>query len=90
MKASYRHSDNIEWKQFDEESVLLNTATGAYFRLNRVGSFIWPLLDGDLDQEEIVRKVIRYFDVSAARARQDVTAFVEELLAEKLITPVSE
>lgn len=42
----YKYSDNVEWKQFDDESHLINIETGFYFRLNEVGNFIWPLLDG--------------------------------------------
>jgi len=27
----YKHSGNVEWKQFDDESLLINIETGFYF-----------------------------------------------------------
>ena len=59
----YIHCDNIDWKKFDSESVLLNLSTGYYFRLNRLGTFVWPLINHDNNVGDIVRMVVEKFDV---------------------------
>jgi hypothetical protein len=81
----YRHSDTIDWKKFDQESVLLNLTTGYYFRLNRVGTFIWPFLDGSHNLHQIIEAVTTQFEVSQRQANKDVHSFIEQLLAENLI-----
>lgn len=81
----YVHCDNIDWKKFDEESVLLNLSTGYYFRLNQVGTFIWPMINRENNISDIVNRVVVKFDVSQRQAKTDVHNFIEQLLAEQLI-----
>ena len=81
----YKHSGNVEWKQFDDESLLINIETGFYFRLNEVGNFIWPLLDGKQSDEEIINKIVEEFDVQTEKAKSDFNSFIKELFGEKLI-----
>lgn len=81
----YRPCEQVDWKPFDAESVLLNLATGYYFRLNQVGSYIWSLLDGQHHLGEIIDRVVTRFRVSQRQARRDVQSFIGQLLAEKLI-----
>ena len=84
----YIHCDNIDWKEFDGESVLLDLSTGYYFRLNRLGTFVWPLINRDNNVGDIVRMVVENFDVSQRRAKADIDAFIDQLLVEHLIQKV--
>ena len=81
----YIHCDNIDWKEFDDESVLLNLSTGYYFRLNQVGTFIWPLISREHTIGGIADRVMEKFDVSQRQAKTDMHDFIEQLLAEQLI-----
>lgn len=81
----YRPCEHVDWKPFDGENVLLNLATGYYFRLNQVASYIWPLLNGQHHLGEIVDRVVARFRVSQRQAQRDVQDFIGQLLAEKLI-----
>jgi len=84
----YKHCDNIDWKEFDNESVLLNLTTGYYFRLNQVGTFVWPLITEEYNIGDIVDQVVKKFDVSQRQAKTDVHDFIEQLLTEELIQKV--
>lgn len=68
----YKHSGNVELKQFDDENLLINIETGFYFRLNEVRNFIWPLLDGKQSNEEIIEKIVEEFDVQIEKANSDL------------------
>ena len=81
----FKHCDNIDWKEFENESVLLNLSTGYYFRLNQVGTFIWPLIDKENNLGDIVNRVVDRFDVSRRQAKSDIHDFIEQLLSEQLI-----
>lgn len=81
----YRPCEHVDWKLFDDESVVLDLSSGYYFRLNRVATFIWPLLDGCHGLTDIVNKVVDRFAVSQRQAKRDVGDFIRQLLAENLI-----
>ncbi|MFA4838851.1 MAG: PqqD family protein [Candidatus Neomarinimicrobiota bacterium] len=83
--GAHKRADEIEWKMFDDESLLLNVRTGYYFRLNAVGSFIWSSLDGNRSDDEIVRLIADAFETTSEQARNDYRAFIAELVEEKLI-----
>jgi len=81
----YKQAENIECQQFDQESILLNIQTGIYFRLNELGGYIWPLLDGEHSIREIITSIVAEFDVSADTAEKDFLHFMDELLKEELV-----
>jgi len=81
----YRQVEHVEWQQFDDESILLNVETGIYFRLNEVGSFIWPLLDGRHSESEIIAAVLDAFQIDEKSARRDFREFVQRLEKEGLL-----
>jgi coenzyme PQQ synthesis protein D (PqqD) len=56
------------------------------FLLSRVGAFLWPLLDGTRDRDELCRLVRERFDVAAGvDIDKDVDAFVAELERRRLV-----
>lgn len=81
----FKHCDNVDWKEFENESVLLNLLTGYYFRLNQVGTFIWLLINKENNLGDIVNRVVDQFDVSQRQAKADINSFIEQLIAEQLI-----
>jgi DNA-binding ferritin-like protein (Dps family) len=81
----FKHCPNVDWKKFELESVLLDLSSGYYFRLNEVGTYIWPLLDGKHDLAEIVEEVVKRFEVSQRQAKKDISSFIQYLLTENLI-----
>jgi hypothetical protein len=56
------------------------------FLLTRVGAFLWPLLDGTRDRDELCRLVRERYDVPAGvDVGKDVDAFLAELDRRKLV-----
>jgi len=84
-KLRYRQSNSVDWKKFEQESVLLDLSSGYYFRLNAVGTYIWSLLDGKHNLAEIVEEVVKRFEVSQRQAKKDISSFIQYLLDENLI-----
>jgi hypothetical protein len=76
---------DIKYKELDSKSVLLNLETGRYYTLNRVGTFIWDLIDGETNTNAIVDKVIDRFSVERDEASNDVKALLKSLREEGLI-----
>ncbi len=70
----------------DDEAIIINSLTGAYYSLDPVGSALWAnLVQGAASTESLERLVIDGFDVDAASARLDVQALIRHLLDEGLV-----
>ncbi|HXK11053.1 MAG TPA: PqqD family protein [Vicinamibacteria bacterium] len=51
----------------------------AIFGLNRIGAYIWELLDGQRTLASVLAAVLDRFDVGAEEAAADLGSFVEQL-----------
>jgi hypothetical protein len=75
----------LAWQEIDGEGVVMDLARGRVLGLNPVGAFIWSHLS-EFDAEAVARALAGRFEVDLETARGDVRAFLDELLAEGLIT----
>ena len=75
----------VVYKEIESKSVLLNLDNGSYYTLNKTGTFIWSLLDGKLDVNQLVELLTQHFDVAKDEAQKDVFALIANLKKEGLI-----
>lgn len=64
---------------------LLNDKGKRVHTLNRVGMFIWGLLEGDSTLKEIVRKVSYKFHISEEVADSSTREFLDELAKKGIV-----
>jgi len=76
---------DIEWQVFEEESLLINVRSGVFFRLNRVGTFIWRLLSEGATPAAILEELLSHFAVERPEAAADLDRFIASLLDEGLL-----
>lgn len=72
----------------DGEVVMLSERAGAYFGLNGIGSQIWNSISQPRRLGEICQSLQELYEVDLATLTDEVTAFLEELLARKLVRVV--
>jgi SynChlorMet cassette radical SAM/SPASM protein ScmE len=82
-----RRSDIVLRREFPGRSVLFDPAGGDLFSLNSNGLMIWQRLDGKRNPDELAELLIASDGVSASRAKVDLHAFLNALLAHNLIEP---
>lgn len=70
----------------DGEAVLILSDSNEINVLNSVGSRIFELADGRHSLAEIVRVIIDEYNVPTDEATHDVSRFVEELVAQNVLT----
>ncbi|HEY2745256.1 MAG TPA: PqqD family protein [Polyangia bacterium] len=93
MMSPARTAPGIVARNVGGEVVLVPTRVDVarfdrIFVLSRVGSFLWPLLDGTRDRDELCRLVCERFAVpDGADIGKDVDSFLGELGRRGLITP---
>ncbi len=76
----------VLWRELDGEAILLDPQEGCSYNLNRVGTFIWKLLDGAHDIEGITAALCEAYEVNYPEALHDVEQLVNELLEHKLLS----
>jgi hypothetical protein len=69
----------------DGEAVLLSIEGGSYYGTNSVGTRVWELLAEPRSLNEVCAVLGDEFDVDGETCRREISAFVQELLREKLI-----
>ena len=73
-----------------DESAVLNLATGTYFGLDPVASFIWARLDAPHSLQELRDALMAEYDVSARQCELDLARFAKELCDAGLAEVVDE
>lgn len=77
----------IFWKDFEDETVLVNIEKGLYYSLDKSAKRIWGMIIEKADKENIIERVIDEYDVKENVAKADVGNFLRMLEKEKLIEP---
>jgi hypothetical protein len=65
--------------------VLLDLDGGQYYSLDEVSARVWELCDGEHGVGGIVEAISAEYDAPAETIYEDVLAFLEEMLDEKLL-----
>ena len=90
LAGQIRVHQDVVWRDVDGEIVLLNVVTGQYFGLDDVGSRVWFLLQQDGDAgtslETLGQRVVAEFEVDGPTAIADLTALLQQLLDQQLVT----
>lgn len=79
LGATPRVSARCAWQVVADEAVVLDLQGRRVLGLNRVGSFVLPLLDGGRTVGGVAAMVAERFGVDVRRAEADVRVFLAEL-----------
>lgn len=79
-------SPDVVARQVGDETVILHLGSGTYFGLDSAGARMWQLMGEGKSLTEICDVMLDEYDVSREQLERDVTGFVEDLLAQGLIT----
>jgi Transglutaminase-like superfamily/Coenzyme PQQ synthesis protein D (PqqD) len=77
----------VFWTDCSGTTVILDMNSGKYLAFDKVGSYIWSLVDGALNGAQIASSVASRYQVDSEKASEDVRAFLSKLSSMKLIEP---
>ena len=80
-----QRNTTVLWRELDGEAVLLNPTAGCSYNLNRVGTFVWKLLDGKRSLEDLTEAVCTSYEVAPEQARQDIELLLADLRQNQLV-----
>ncbi len=84
FKSVYNHSPNIITRKTGSEYVLVPVANNivdmnSVYTLNESGAYIWELVDGKRNLEEIIDKLTEEYDIDRNSAEKDVFSFINNM-----------
>lgn len=89
MRYSIAHAD-IAHQRVEDEVIVVNLQTGAYFSLRDVAADAWDLLVGSIDLTEAAELVAGRYAVTAEQVAADLVPFVGRLLEDGLVAEANE
>jgi len=92
--ARFIRNQEVVSRQIEGELIIVPIRRGvgdlnSLYTLNSVGSILWDYMTEGHSVPEMVSRVCDEFDVTAAQANADIEDFLDSMLQEKLIQPVS-
>jgi methyltransferase-like protein len=84
LKSILSHSPGIVTRKTGNEYVLVPVTNNiadmnSVYTLNETGAFIWELIDGKRNVEEIINSVTEEYDIDHESAGQDVFSFINNM-----------
>jgi hypothetical protein len=83
------NSPTVAHQIIDGEAVLVHFGSGCYYSTDSLGAEILDQLDGDSSVSALIEHVSRRYGADETTAREAVSPFLDELLEEDLVAPVS-
>jgi Coenzyme PQQ synthesis protein D (PqqD) len=84
------HMPKLVSRQFDDEIVIANYENGLYYSITGTGADIWLGLQAGWSVASIVAALATIYPSSTETIASAVPAFVEQLLSEAIIVPISD
>jgi hypothetical protein len=78
-------SDELSWRQIDDEIVILDGVRAEYLAINGAGARLWPALVDGASREQLVDLLIDTYQIDPKRATADANQFVTTLSDRGLI-----
>jgi methyltransferase-like protein len=84
LKSVFAHSTGIVTRKTGSEYVLVPVTNNiadmnSVFTLNETGAFIWELIDGKRNLEEIINAVTEEYEIEKGSAEKDVFSFIDNM-----------
>lgn len=81
----YRLCEDISLTEVDNEMVLLNLATGAYYGLNHIGAGVVKALQNGQSVHDSVEEISGRYQLDYQIVNEDIQELMEQLLQHQLL-----
>jgi len=83
----YKLSEHVSLTEVDDEAVILDLNSGAYYGLNHIGSQLLSELKQGLDADSAIKSISEQYQIPNATVEKDIQELLSELLKQALIEP---
>ena len=85
-----KRNDDAVWRVIDGDVVLLIPEEATLHALTGCGSRVWELVEGETTILDIVEQICDEYEVEPGRARDEITQFIDKLIAMNLVEAIPE
>ena len=85
MTMRYVRNNAYPAAELQGKVVMINDDASKYFRLNRMGSFIWDRLGKPTEETEIVNEILKECPVDRETCEAGVREFLDKMVQRNLI-----
>ncbi|HUY19304.1 MAG TPA: PqqD family protein [Candidatus Binataceae bacterium] len=78
-------SDEVVWREFEGEVVILDLASQHYFGLTGAGNDMWQLIAEHGSSDKVIEQLLTRYDVDPANLKADFEKLVNELAAKGMV-----
>ena len=72
-------NDDLDWREIDDEIVVLDTRDAVYLAVHGSGAFVWRLLAESTTRDSLIEALVEKYGIDSTRATADVDAFLATL-----------
>jgi Coenzyme PQQ synthesis protein D (PqqD) len=79
-------TDDLSWREIDDEVIAVDVETSTYLAANKAGTLLWRRLgDGGATRQQLAGLLVETYGIEPERAAEDVEAFLGDLAAQGLL-----
>lgn len=71
--------DDLDWREIDDEIVVLDTRDAVYLSVQGSGALVWRLLAESATKDSLIEALVKKYGIDSTRATADVDAFLATL-----------
>lgn len=87
-EQAYKPTDKTSWKEMDGLVIVVDTASGAYFSLNKTASAIWQAMASLNNIEQVKKDIKDKFKVEEEILNQDIASCIDSWKSKRLIKKI--
>lgn len=87
-RTIFKRSEQVTHQIVAEEAILIQLDTGTYFSLNKIGTELWEMLDGEQSIQQHAETIAQKYDVGVAMVVADLLELAEKMDADHLVETV--
>jgi hypothetical protein len=73
-------SSDVIFQVIDDEAVILDMVSEEYFAINELGKRMWQLLSSNSNIDAAIQQLLLEYDVEEPALRQDMAAWIDQLV----------
>lgn len=86
----YQLASHVSFTDVDDDAVLLDLNTGAYFGLNHVGALLLNELKAHNSVDDAIKSITELYQMNGHVVANDIQELLQQLLAQNLIVEINE
>jgi hypothetical protein len=78
-------TDDLHWREIDDEIVVLEARGSTYLSVNNSGVLLWRMLARGATRDEVISALVEAYGIDTPSAAADADRFVDQMRAAGLL-----